>query len=365
MKPIRVLIVDDSATMRLLVRNALRADPNVEIVGEARDALEARDTIKELSPDVVTLDIEMPNMNGLDFLEKIMRLRPTPVIMVSTLTGRGATATIRALELGAFDCVCKPSDADPDSLSKLPELVRAASQSPLKRRIGEARSASAAPVNKTPSSYRPDPRAVIAIGSSTGGVEALIAVMSQMPANCPPIVITQHMPQTFTKSFAERLDRLSAPTVTEACDGDVLETGRVYLAPGGTHHLEIVAGSTRPRCRLRAADTVSGHRPSVDVLFQSVAKVSGARGIGVILTGMGRDGADGLLAMRKAGARTIGQDAASCIVYGMPKVAFELGAVEKQLPLNGIANELITLTRSTLQEKNHGVSEEYARIDRR
>ncbi len=367
MKPIRVLVVDDSATMRLLVRNALRADPQIEIVGEARDALEARDTIKELNPDVVTLDIEMPNMNGLDFLEKIMRLRPTPVIMVSTLTSRGATATIRALELGAFDCVCKPSDTDPNSLARLPELVRAASASPLKRRIGEARApqTAPAPASKAQNSYRPDPRAVIAIGSSTGGVEALIAVMSQMPANCPPIVITQHMPQTFTKSFAERLDRLSQPTVTEACDGDMLEQGRVYLAPGGTHHLEVVSSGTRPRCRLRAGDTVSGHRPSVDVLFHSVAKIAGPRAVGVILTGMGRDGAEGLLAMRKAGARTIGQDAASCIVYGMPKVAFELGAVEKQLSLCSIANELISLTRSSHQEKTNGVSEEYARADRR
>lgn len=367
MKSVRVLIVDDSATMRLLVRNALRADPGVEVVGEARDALEARETIKELNPDVITLDIEMPNMNGLDFLEKIMRLRPTPVIMVSTLTSRGAAATIRALELGAFDCVCKPSDTDPDSLRSLPELVRAAAQSPLKRRIAEARPAQK-PANApkpVASTYKPDPRAIIAIGSSTGGVEALIAIVSHIPANCPPVVITQHMPQTFTKSFAERLDRLCPPTVSEACDGDVLEMGHVYLAPGGSHHLEIVAGGPRPRCRLRAGDTVSGHRPSVDVLFNSVAKTVGPRAVGVILTGMGRDGAEGLLAMRKAGARTIGQDAASCIVYGMPKVAFEMGAVEKQLSLNSIANELITLTRSAHQEKTHGISEEYARVDRR
>lgn len=367
MKPVRVLIVDDSATMRLLVRNALRADPGIDVVGEARDALEARDTIKELNPDVITLDIEMPNMNGLDFLEKIMRLRPTPVIMVSTLTSRGASATIRALELGAFDCVCKPSDTDPDSLSALPDLVRAAAQSPLKRRIAEARPVQKPGAVAKPSAvpYKPDPRAVIAIGSSTGGVEALITILSQMPANCPPIVITQHMPQTFTKSFAERLDRLCPPTVTEACDGDVLEMGHVYLAPGGQQHLEIVGGGQRARCRLRAGDTVSGHRPSVDVLFHSVAKGVGAKAVGVILTGMGRDGADGLLAMRKIGARTLGQDAASCIVYGMPKVAFEMGAVEKQLSLNSIAAELASLTRSTHQEKTHGISEDYARVDRR
>ncbi len=366
MKPISVLIVDDSATMRLLVRNALKGQSGIEVIGEARDALEARDTIKELNPDVITLDIEMPNMNGLDFLEKIMRLRPTPVIMVSTLTSRGASATIRALELGAFDCVCKPSESDPDSLRSLPELVRAAAQSPLKKRVAQGAPVQRpAAASKAPSTYRPDPRSIIAIGSSTGGVEALIAIISNLPANCPPVVITQHMPQTFTKSFAERLDRLSPPTVTEAQDGDSLEAGHVYLAPGGQQHLEIVSGSTRPRCRLRPGDTVSGHRPSVDVLFNSVAKVAGSRAIGVILTGMGRDGADGLLAMRRAGARTIGQDAASCIVYGMPKVAFELGAVEKQMSLNGIANELISLTRSTHQEKTHGISEEYARVDRR
>ncbi len=366
MKPISVLIVDDSATMRLLVRNALNDQAGIEVIGEARDALEARETIKELNPDVITLDIEMPNMNGLDFLEKIMRLRPTPVIMVSTLTSRGASATIRALELGAFDCVCKPTDTEPDSLNSLPDLVRAAAQSPLKKRVAQAPAAqrpNAATV-AAQNGYRPDSRSVIAIGSSTGGVEALIAIMSHMPKNCPPIVITQHMPQTFTKSFAERLDRLSQPTVTEAVDGDVLEVGRVYLAPGGAHHLEVIGGGPRPRCRLRAGDTVSGHRPSVDVLFHSVAKIAGGRGVGVILTGMGRDGADGLLAMRKAGARTIGQDQASCIVYGMPKVAFELGAVEKQMPLSGIANELISLTRSAHQEKAH-VSEEYARTDRR
>lgn len=364
MKPIRVLIVDDSATMRLLVRNALRADPGIEVLGEARDAIEARQTIKELSPDVITLDIEMPNMNGLDFLEKIMRLRPTPVIMVSTLTSRGASETIRALELGAFDCVCKPSDTNSNSLQALPEIVRAAAQSPLRRRIADGK----APVKSTvqpQSSYRPDPRSVIAMGSSTGGVEALISILGGMPANCPPIVITQHMPQTFTKSFAERLDRLSPAQVSEAKEGDALETGRVYLAPGGPAHLEVVPGARGLRCRLRPGDTVSGHRPSIDVLFSSVAKVAGARAVGVILTGMGRDGADGLLAMRRAGARTLGQDAGSCIVYGMPKVAFELGAVEKQVSLGSISNELISLTRSKHLENQHGLSEEHARADRR
>lgn len=366
MKPIRVLIIDDSATMRMLVRNTLQSDPGIEVVGEARDALEGREAIKQMNPDVVTLDIEMPNMSGLEFLEKIMRLRPTPVIMVSTLTSRGAAETIKALELGAFDCVCKPTDADPNSLSVLPEMARAAAASPIRRRMGGA-STPARPTGPSPAAaeYKPDPRTVIAMGSSTGGVEALIAILSVMPANCPPTVITQHMPQTFTKSFADRLNRLSAPQVSEAVDGDPLEPGRVYLAPGGLMHMEIVAGAKYPRCRLRAGDTVSGHRPSIDVLFSSVAKVVGSRAVGVILTGMGRDGADGLHAMRKAGARTLGQDAASCIVYGMPKVAFEIGAVEKQLPLSAIGNELISLTRMKRQENSYGLPEEHARVDRR
>jgi len=339
---IRVLIVDDSATMRSLIANVLQRDPDIEIVGEAGDPLEAREAIKQLNPDVITLDVEMPNMNGIDFLEKIMRLRPMPVVMVSTLTVRGAEATLEALELGAVDCIAKPSTGGLEGFQDLAFKVKAAAKAKVKPRSGAP---AAAPV---PLDATPDGR-VIAIGSSTGGVEALITVLSRFPANCPPTVITQHMPATFTKSFSLRLDRICAPTVAEAHDGAALEPGRVYIAPGGEHHLEI-SGANTLRCRLTAAGPVNGHRPSVDVLFHSVARAAGAHAVGAILTGMGRDGAEGLLAMRKAGARTFGQDEASSIVYGMPKAAFEIGAVERQAPLDRLAAELLKAPSSNLIE---------------
>jgi two-component system chemotaxis response regulator CheB len=339
---IRVLIVDDSATMRSLIANVLQRDPDIEVVGEAGDPLEAREAIKQLNPDVITLDIEMPNMNGIDFLEKIMRLRPMPVVMVSTLTVRGAEATLEALELGAVDCIAKPSTGGLEGFQDLAFKVKAAAKAKVRPRSG-APAALPALLDVTP-----DGR-VIAIGSSTGGVEALINVLSRFPANCPPTVITQHMPATFTKSFSLRLDRICAPTIAEAHDGAVLEPGRVYIAPGGEHHLEI-SGAGTLRCRLTSAGSVNGHRPSVDVLFHSVARAAGAHAVGAILTGMGRDGAEGLLAMRKAGARTFGQDEASSVVYGMPKVAFEIGAVERQAPLDRLAAELLKAPSSNLIE---------------
>ncbi|WP_280938381.1 protein-glutamate methylesterase/protein-glutamine glutaminase [Xaviernesmea rhizosphaerae] len=337
----RVLVVDDSATMRNLITAVLSADPGVSVVGQAADAMQARAAIKQLDPDVVTLDIEMPNMNGLDFLEKIMRLRPMPVIMVSTLTHRGAEASVAALEIGAFDCVGKPSPGDPHPFADLAEKVKAAARSPRKQMISANRAAVPSPANANHAAtdYRSG-RRIIAIGSSTGGVEALIAVLQKFPANCPPTVITQHMPHTFTKSFAERLNRLCAPTVEEATDGARLDVGRVYLAPGGERHLTIVNPSA-PCCRLIDKEPVNGHRPSVDVLFDSVADLAGRNGIGIILTGMGRDGASGLLKMRRAGARTFGQNEKTCVVYGMPRVAYELGAVEFQLPLNAIGEEVL------------------------
>jgi two-component system chemotaxis response regulator CheB len=341
---IRVLIVDDSATMRSLIATVLQRDPEIEVVGEAGDPLEAREAIKRLNPDVLTLDVEMPNMNGIDFLEKIMRLRPMPVVMVSTLTVRGAEATVEALELGAIDCVAKPSTGGLEGFHDLPFKVKTAA----KAKVRPLRTADPAAPRPAPLEHTPND-CIIAIGSSTGGVEALITVLSRFPANCPPTVITQHMPATFTKSFSERLDRLCAPKVAEATDGAVLENGRIYLAPGGEAHLE-VGGSGTPRCRLSAGPAVNGHRPSVDVLFRSVAKVAGSRAIGAILTGMGRDGAEGLLAMRQAGARTVGQDEASSVVYGMPKVAFEIGAVERQAPLERIASELLKAPSSNLIE---------------
>ena len=338
--PARVLVVDDSATMRGLITAVLNSDPGVTVVGQAADAMEARQAIKQLDPDVVTLDIEMPNMNGLEFLDKIMRLRPMPVIMVSTLTHKGAEATIAALEIGAFDCVGKPLPGDPNPFGDLIDKVKAAARSQRKFIItgNKAAAPTAANVNGA-SEYRAG-RKIIAIGASTGGVEALITVLQKFPPNCPPTVITQHMPHTFTKSFAERLNRLCAPTVQEATDGARLEIGKVYLAPGGERHLQ-VSNPTAPCCRLVDRDPVNGHRHSVDVLFDSVAELAGRNAIGVILTGMGRDGASGLLKMRHAGAKTFGQNEKTCVVYGMPRVAYELGAVETQLPLGSIGEEIL------------------------
>jgi two-component system chemotaxis response regulator CheB len=340
----RVLVVDDSATMRGLISAVLNSDPEVSVVGQASDAMEARAAIKELNPDVVTLDIEMPNMNGLEFLEKIMKLRPMPVIMVSSLTHRGAEATIAALEIGAFDCIGKPVPGDTRPFQQLIEKVKAAAKSGYGYQSMRASQVQPAPPANTnvAADYRVG-RKIVAIGSSTGGVEALIEVLKKFPVNCPPTVITQHMPQTFTKSFAERLNRLCAPQVQEATDGARLEIGRIYLAPGGERHMA-VANPHAPAIRLIDKPPVNGHRPSVDVLFDSVAELAGRNAVGVILTGMGRDGATGLLKMRHAGARTVGQNEKTCVVYGMPRVAFELGAVETQLPLNGIGEEILKLT---------------------
>ena len=337
MAKIRVLVVDDSATMRSLITAALTRDPEIEVVGAAGDPFEARGMIKALNPDVVTLDIEMPNMNGIEFLEKIMRLRPMPVVMVSSLTQAGAEMTLRALELGAVDCVGKPTNATgtAEALAEVAEKVRAAARASVRTKA-DAVPATARRLNYVPSGD------VVAIGSSTGGVEALLSILTQFPDTCPPTVITQHMPATFTASFAARLDRASGAKVQEAVDGALLEPGKVYVAPGGATHLEVVR-SAGLRCRLVQGDPVSGHRPSVDVLFNSVAQAVGEKAVGAILTGMGRDGAQGLLAMRKAGARTVGQDEQSCVVYGMPRTAFELGAVEKQVTLSSMGQTILDL----------------------
>jgi two-component system, chemotaxis family, protein-glutamate methylesterase/glutaminase len=331
MKTARVLVVDDSPTIRGIICNVLSKDPQIEVVGTAGDPLEAREAIKALNPDVITLDVEMPKMNGIEFLEKIMRLRPMPVIMVSTLTQSGASISIEALELGAFDCVGKP---DFDGIA---EKVKAAARA----RVRPYGGTPVAP-SRVPSTYRPSASKVLAIGASTGGVEALLAVLSEFPENCPATVITQHMPPTFTGSFAARLDRVCAPKVMEAVDGAPISAGHVYIAPGGSTHLE-VDGGLQPRCRLREGPLVSGHRPSVDVMFRSVCAAYGRRAVGVILTGMGKDGAEGLKELRLAGASTIGQDEATCVVYGMPKAALEAGAVQRQLPLRGIARAALDL----------------------
>lgn len=336
--PARVLVVDDSPTMRGLITAVLNKDPDVNVIGQAGDAHEARAAIKQLNPDVVTLDIEMPNMNGLEFLEKIMRLRPMPVIMVSTMTHQGANATLAALEIGAFDCVSKPVPGDARPFGDLAEKVKAAARS----NRGRVHNTMAVPAVSPATEYRVG-RKIVAIGSSTGGVEALITVLQKFPKNCPPTVITQHMPPSFTKSFAERLNRICAPVVQEATDGARLEIGKIYLAPGGDRHLQVVNPSA-PCCRLLEREPVNGHRPSVDVLFDSVAELAGRSAVGVILTGMGRDGASGLLKMRNAGARTLGQNERTCVVYGMPRVANDIGAVEQQLPLGAIGEEILKLT---------------------
>lgn len=331
--PVRVLVVDDSSTMRSLISAVLRRDPEISVVGTAADPLEARAAIKELNPDVITLDVEMPNMNGLEFLEKIMRLRPMPVVMVSTLTQAGTDVTLAALEIGAVDAVAKPAPgvSAQEAFGDLAEKVKIAARSRV--RALETREPKA-----VDGAYRADPNHILAIGASTGGVEALLTILSAFPANCPATVVTQHMPATFTRSFAARLDKMSGATVTEAEDGAPLKPGHVYIAPGGETHLEVVGG----RCRLVRADPVNGHRPSVDVLFNSVARL-GRPMTGVILTGMGKDGAKGLLTMRQAGARTLGQDEQSCVVYGMPRAAFELGAVERQLSLPRLAPAILDL----------------------
>ena len=337
---IRVLVVDDSPTMRAIITRALELDAGLTVVGEAGDPLQARQAIKALNPDVVTLDVEMPQMNGLDFLERLMRLHPLPVVMISTLTSRGAEASLRALELGAVDCVAKPSTGEHAGFDRLAEIVRAAAAARLRPLHG-------APPAKVQPGFVPNGR-LLAIGASTGGVEALLAILSSFPANCPPTVITQHMPAAFTLSFANRLDRSCAATVEQASDGARLEPGQIYLAPGGLTHLTVTAGSRGQwRCRLTSDPQVNGHRPSVDVLFHSVAAAAGPRATGVILTGMGRDGAGGLLAMRQAGARTIGQDEASSVVYGMPKAAFELGAVQTQVALHAAAAAMLAACSTT------------------
>lgn len=342
----RVLIVDDSPTMQMILTEILSRDPQLEIVGTALDPHQARAAIKELDPDVITLDVEMPGMNGLEFLERLMRLRPMPVVMVSSLTLRGAETTIRALELGAFDCVGKPALNDPKAAEDLCAVIRVAARRKVNMRAPIA-AVAASPARKPAPVCDPAEDRLIAIGASTGGVEALIAMLSSFPERCPPTVITQHMPALFTKPFAARLDRLCAPRVQEATHGAPIEPGLIYVAPGGKAHLTVRGRPGSLRCHLVESDTVNGHRPSVDVLFDSVAASAGAKSAGVILTGMGQDGAKGLLAMRQAGALTLGQSEESCIVYGMPKVAFNIGAVQKQSSLQNIAADLFAALKET------------------
>ncbi|SEI79172.1 two-component system, chemotaxis family, response regulator CheB [Sphingomonas sp. OV641] len=338
---VRTLIVDDSASMRAALNRILSADPEIEVVGLAPEPHTARAMIKELSPDVITLDVEMPGMDGLSFLERIMRLRPMPVVMCSTLTARGAEVTIEALRLGAVDCVAKPS-GNPLEIVRAAELlcatVKAAARSAV-RPIG--RQVSNSQDNRSAGASLRD--VIIAIGASTGGVEALFSLLSALPADCSPVLVVQHMPAMFTGSFAARLDRECRVRVIEAVDGQPIHRGTVYIAPGGERHMEL-AGGIDGRIKLRRGDPITGHRPSVDVLFRSVAPLGDAA-IGIILTGMGADGAEGLRAMRDAGARTLGQSRESCVVYGMPRAAFGLGAVQKELSLSAMPEAILAACR--------------------
>jgi two-component system chemotaxis response regulator CheB len=338
MKPVRVLIVDDSATMRGLIAATLSRDPAIQVVGQVGDALEARAAVKALNPDVMTLDVEMPSMNGLEFLQKVMRLRPFPVVMVSSLTERGAATALSALEIGAVDCVRKPCAESPNAFDELPLIVRTAATA----RLGAAGVEHKKSARTARHQWNGD---IVAIGASTGCVEALMALVPHFPEDCPPTVMAVHMPGEFTQSFARRLDATTAAQVREARDGAPLERGVIHLAPGSRAHL-IVAPSASGEfvCSLHAGPQVNGHRPSVDVLFRSVAASCGPKAVGAILTGMGRDGAEGLLEMRRAGASTLGQNEASCVVYGMPKVAARIGAVEEELPIGAIGPRLLQLT---------------------
>lgn len=338
--PIRVLVVDDSALIRQLLTELLSADPGIEVVGTAGDPLVAREKIKALSPDVLTLDIEMPKMDGLSFLEKLMALRPMPVVVVSTLTQKGTDAALRALELGAIDYVAKPLIDIRSGMTALGEelvaKVRAAAAARPRARAMRAVASVPLQVDARLSTAG----RIVAVGASTGGVETLQQLLLQMPATAPAIVITQHMPAGFTTSFARRLDQQCAMTVVEATDGRRILPGQIYIAPGA-RHLEVTRTGAHYACRLHDGPAVSGHRPSVDVLFQSVATAAGANAMGIILTGMGKDGANGLLAMRRAGARTLGQTEASCVVYGMPKAAMQIGAVEQELTVDQLAREIV------------------------
>lgn len=342
MAKIRTLIVDDSALIRQIMTDLLSKDDEIEVIGTAQDPYVAREKIKTLNPDVITLDVEMPRMDGLTFLEKLMAGRPTPVIMVSSLTEAGCQTTLRALELGAVDFVTKPKidvRAGLEDLSEqLTTKVKAASQAKIAaRKPSSANQAKAAPIQ---SAMLKTTDTIIAIGSSTGGTEALKSVLEVLPPNTPPIIMTQHMPEKFTKSFADRLNTQCRISVKEAEDGDSVLPGHALLAPGG-YHMTLVRSGARYSVRLNQDPPMNRHRPSVDVMFDSVAKVAGANSIGVILTGMGNDGAKGMLAMKQAGAYTIAQDEASCVVFGMPKEAIKLGGVDKILSLTDIPNDVI------------------------
>ena len=350
---IRVLIVDDSAVMRAFLGRVVSSQPDMELLGASPDPLLAIDRIRRNPPDVITLDVEMPRMNGLDFLRNLMAVRPLPVIMISSLTRQGAETTMRALELGAVDFFPKPESLDQleGGAQEIAEKIRAAAGARVMRRRAPPAAAPAAPVHKSNfaplTGSAPPPAAgllhrVIGIGASTGGVEALRDVLMPLPAHMPPILIAQHMPPGFTETFARRLDTLCRIHVKQAEDNEAVRGGVAYIAPGGRHM--VLARRGGGYC-LRVTDDppVNRHRPSVDTLFRSIARTAGTQAIGVMLTGMGGDGADAMLEMSRSGAYTIAQDEASCVVFGMPRQAIAAGGVREIASLSDIASRLEAL----------------------
>jgi len=343
MSIIKVLVVDDSAIVRKIFTEELSGERGIEVVGTAPDPYVARDKIVRLKPDVVTLDIEMPRMDGITFLKKLMKYYPLPVIIVSSLTPKGGKLALEAIENGAVEVLPKPGGpySVGDMRHQLVDKIRAAARARVSRHIdsGEVQHT---PVQELSHSLKETTNKIIAIGASTGGTEALKKVLSQFPSTIPGIAVVQHMPPTFTTTFAERLNGLCAIEVKEASDGDAVRPGQALIAPGNYHMLLRRSGARYYVC-VKDGPLVRNLRPAVDVLFKSTAQYAGSNAVGVILTGMGSDGARGMLQMRKAGARTIGQDESSCIVYGMPKEAAKMGAVEKEVPLDRIAQEVLNV----------------------
>jgi len=335
---IKVLVVDDSAVVRNVLQQELARDPEVEVVGAAPDPFVARDLLLEREPDVVTLDVEMPRMDGITFLKKIMRYRPTPVVVVSSLTPKGGELAMEALASGACAVMCKPGAAYSvgDMTAELLETVKAVAASGLRRIPLPLEPVASAPVTALARTTHQ----VVAIGASTGGTVAVERILAALPPNAPGVVVTQHMPEQFTRYFAQRLKQQTRLDVREARSGDSVVPGVVLVAPGNLHMLVKRSGA-RYVVEVKDGPRVNRHRPSVDVMFRSVARAAGRNAVGVLLTGMGGDGAHGLLAMREAGARTMAQDEATCVVFGMPKVAIDLGAVDAVLPLGRIAPEIV------------------------
>ncbi|MBW2185686.1 MAG: chemotaxis response regulator protein-glutamate methylesterase [Deltaproteobacteria bacterium] len=345
-KQIRVLVVDDSALVRQILSNGLSLDPNIIVVGTAADPYIARDKIVQLKPDVLTLDVEMPRMDGVEFLRKLMPQFPIPIVMVSSLTQKGKQITMEALEAGAVDFVTKPTTNVAQGLNAMLMALRAkvkiasnANVSHWKNKPISRRSAPSTAVNHA---LDESTDKVIVIGASTGGTEAIKKVITKFPSNSPGVVIVQHMPPGFTKMFSERLNQLCSMEVKEAETGDRIRQGRILVAPGAMQ-MEIVRSGGIYQVKCYAGEKVSGHCPSVDVVMNSAAKQVGRNAVGVMLTGMGSDGAEGMLAMHKAGARNLAQDEATSVVFGMPKVAFEKGGAEKLVPIDNIASNVISL----------------------